>query len=135
MVWQHQIVSSFCGGFIRAGKRNRPSKTRNDADVRADHNNLKPFKCRIVSDLRFRARPQVRFGMVKNMGEMASLLSAHDVARTLNVTLRTAQRLLKAGTVPAFRLNGGPWRVKSADLEAYIQREISAQRNTAGPAA
>ena len=37
--------------------------------------------------------------------KMASLLSAHDVARTLNVTLRTAQRLLKAGSAPAFRLN------------------------------
>jgi excisionase family DNA binding protein len=66
-----------------------------------------------------------------DVGEMRSLLSAHDVARTLNVTLRTAQRLLKAGILPAFRLNGGPWRVRREDLEGYIESQLSAQMNEA----
>jgi hypothetical protein len=53
---------------------------------------------------------------------MGSLLSAHDVARILNVTLRTAERLLKRAPCPRF---GSMARDKSLDFVAKVRQSQS----------
>jgi excisionase family DNA binding protein len=48
------------------------------------------------------------------------LLEIAHVARRLSVCAHTARKLIKAGTLPAVKLDSGVWRVKSADLDAYV---------------
>jgi excisionase family DNA binding protein len=48
------------------------------------------------------------------------LLCAKDVARVLGVSPRTAQRWLKAGLIPGFRLGAKLWRVPRVKLEEFV---------------
>ena len=57
---------------------------------------------------------------LKNI-ENERLLKASDVSRILNISRALAYRLLRQGEIPTVRICHAV-RVKSADLEEYIQR-------------
>jgi excisionase family DNA binding protein len=44
------------------------------------------------------------------------LLTSSQVARILHVSLRTAQRYIADGKLPAARLPGGHWRIRAEDV-------------------
>lgn len=53
-----------------------------------------------------------------------SLLTAKDVAARLNVSERTALRLLARGEIHGFKVSGKIWRVAEGHLLEYIAREL-----------
>jgi excisionase family DNA binding protein len=60
-----------------------------------------------------------------------NLLTAKDVARRLNISERTALRLLARGEIEAFKVSGKIWRVEEAQLEDYIRRARELQQREA----
>ena len=56
------------------------------------------------------------------------LLKANDVAAVLNVSRSFAYLIMKNGELPTVRL-GRSVRVRSEDLEKYIQRNLSVDDN------
>jgi excisionase family DNA binding protein len=60
-----------------------------------------------------------------------SFLTTEEVLDYLQVNLRTVYRLIKAGKIPAVRV-GRQWRVKRADLEAWLDGQRS-RRTRAAP--
>lgn len=59
------------------------------------------------------------------------LLCAKDVARVLGVSPRTAQRYLKAGLIPGFRLGAKLWRVPRVKLEEFVARQLAGHKKAA----
>jgi prophage regulatory protein len=56
-----------------------------------------------------------------------------DVAEELNVNMPQVRSLVRSGDLPAIKVGGrGVWRVERAELEAYIQRQYSAARESRG---
>lgn len=54
-----------------------------------------------------------------------------DVAEELNVNMPQVRSLVRSGDLPAIKVGGrGVWRVERAELEAYIQRQYSAARES-----
>ena len=52
-----------------------------------------------------------------------------DVEEVLNITATQAYALVRSGALPAIQVGGrGEWRIESAELEAYIQRQYEAAR-------
>ena len=52
-----------------------------------------------------------------------------DVAEILNISPRQVLALLNSGELPAIRVGGrGQWRIESAQVEAYIQRQYEQTR-------
>ena len=54
------------------------------------------------------------------------LLKPSDIARRLNVSRSLAYRLLQSGEIPTVRF-GHSVRIRSIDLEAFIQRNFNGQ--------
>lgn len=50
-----------------------------------------------------------------------------DVAETLNISSRQAYALVKSGELPAIKVLGG-WRIETAELESFIQRQYEQTR-------
>ncbi len=50
------------------------------------------------------------------------LLKPSEVAVSLRVTVRTVQRLIKRGDLPAVKV-GERFRIRKDDLDAYLQRQ------------
>jgi len=56
-------------------------------------------------------------------------LTLADVEEVLNITATQAYALVRSGDLPAIQVGGrGQWRIESAELEAYIQRQYEATR-------
>ncbi len=61
---------------------------------------------------------------------MARFLSLADVAEELAITVTQARSLVRSGDLPAIQVGGrGVWRVESAQLEEYIQRQYARTRS------
>lgn len=59
-------------------------------------------------------------------------LKLSDVQEILNISSPQAYALVRSGDLPAIQVGGrGQWRVESAELEAYIQRQYAAAREQA----
>jgi len=57
-------------------------------------------------------------------GGLPRFLQLADVAEVLNISAAQAYALVRSGELPAIKVGGrGQWRVESAQLEAYIQRD------------
>jgi len=61
-------------------------------------------------------------------------LTTEEVIAYLHVNLRTVYRLIKAGTLPAVRV-GRQWRVRKADLDAWLESRGTVRRSRPAPAA
>ena len=58
-------------------------------------------------------------------------LRLEDVADELNVNLPQVRSLVRGGDLPAIKIGGrGVWRVERTELEAYIQRQYAAARES-----
>jgi excisionase family DNA binding protein len=54
-----------------------------------------------------------------------------DVAEELSVNMPQVRSLVRSGALPAIKVGGrGVWRVERAELEAYIERQYAATRET-----
>lgn len=62
-----------------------------------------------------------------------TFLTTEEVLDYLQVNLRTVYRLIKAGKIPAVRV-GRQWRVRRADLDAWLDSQRSRRSRTAAPA-
>ena len=51
---------------------------------------------------------------------MDDLLTVEEVAQKLKMHPDTVARLLRAGKIPAYKLEGS-WRVKQSDLDQYVE--------------
>lgn len=49
------------------------------------------------------------------------LLNTEQVASILGYTKEYTSRLFKSNKLPAFKPNGGAWRMRKDDLEAFIK--------------
>jgi excisionase family DNA binding protein len=54
-------------------------------------------------------------------------ITPREAARILGIHQRSVQRLLKRGELPGFRA-GFHWRIRRAELEAYIKRQSNQAR-------
>ncbi len=53
------------------------------------------------------------------------LLTLTDVARRLGVCLETVRRMVRSGALPSLKVDGKSYRVRRADLAAYLtSREV-----------
>jgi excisionase family DNA binding protein len=59
------------------------------------------------------------------------LLEKDEVARRLGIKPVTAVRMMRAGELPAFKFGKG-WKVREADLDAYI-RELATRQTSQPP--
>ena len=53
-----------------------------------------------------------------------NIMCANDVARRLNISKALVYQLVRRGEIPAVHI-GKAVRIRSIDLEAYIQRNLS----------
>jgi len=60
------------------------------------------------------------------------ILTIKEVGKYLKVGERTAYRLAQEGTLPAFKV-GGSWRVRKADLDTWITRQVEHKRSEVEP--
>ncbi|WP_062071682.1 helix-turn-helix domain-containing protein [Demequina sediminicola] len=59
-------------------------------------------------------------------------LKLEDVQEVLNISSQQAYSLVRSGELPAIQVGGrGIWRVESAELESYIERQYAAARSKA----
>ena len=65
--------------------------------------------------------------------ENEKFLKMADIAAQLNVSRSTVYRLIKTGALPAVRI-GKNFRVRPADLEAYLTGARAANTNAGGAA-
>ena len=63
----------------------------------------------------------------------SELVSKREAARRLGVCIRTFDRYMATGMLPAYRLPGGHCRFKAADLEACLHRTDPAPKISSGP--
>jgi len=57
-------------------------------------------------------------------------LSLTDVAEILNISAAQTYALVRSGDLSAIKVGGrGQWRVETAELEAYIQRQYTSTRD------
>jgi excisionase family DNA binding protein len=56
-----------------------------------------------------------------------TLLTIDEVAERLRVSYASANRLVQSGELPGFRV-GRLWRVREADLAAYVDAKVQAAR-------
>ncbi|MEE6282715.1 helix-turn-helix domain-containing protein [Georgenia sunbinii] len=60
---------------------------------------------------------------------MSRFLTLADVAEELAVSVTQARSLVRSGELPAIQVGGrGVWRVETAVLEEYIQRQYERTR-------
>lgn len=57
------------------------------------------------------------------MAESLKLYTIAEVAEILKVTERTVYNYVKSGSIPAAKI-GKHWRIKEADLKAFIDNAI-----------
>lgn len=63
------------------------------------------------------------------MDDTNKMLRTADIARRLSVSIRTVQRWIERGVIPAVRLEeGGMWLVAEDDFEKALQRNSLAPR-------
>ena len=60
------------------------------------------------------------------------ILTIKEVGKYLKISDRSAYRLAQEGTLPAFKV-GGSWRVRRADLDAWITRQVEMQSSERKP--
>ena len=62
------------------------------------------------------------------------LLSIQEVAETMKVSEKTVRRLIKRGSIPAYKVGErGQLRVKKRDFEQYVEAQRVEIENTAVP--
>lgn len=59
------------------------------------------------------------------------ILTIREVADYLKVTERTLYRLVQEGKLPAFKV-GNSWRLRRADIDAWIGEQTAAPRDEGG---
>ena len=53
-----------------------------------------------------------------------NLLTLRDVAKTLKLSETTVRRLVRAGSIPAYKVGKrGQFRVREEDLESFLQKQ------------
>jgi len=63
-----------------------------------------------------------------------NLLSIQEVAETMKVSEKTVRRLIKRGSIPAYKVGErGQLRVKEGDLERYVEAQRVEIEKTAVP--
>lgn len=63
-------------------------------------------------------------------GSMPRFITLVEVQEILNISQPQAYALVRSGDLPAIQVGGrGQWRVESAELEAYIQRQYQATKS------
>ncbi len=56
-------------------------------------------------------------------------LTLEDVQQVLNISSPQAYALVRSGALPAIQVGGrGQWRIETAELEKYIERQYEATR-------
>jgi excisionase family DNA binding protein len=58
-------------------------------------------------------------------------MTVGDVAAYLNVDAKTVYRLASRGALPGFKV-AGTWRFKTADINAWIERQKAIARRRGG---
>lgn len=59
-----------------------------------------------------------------------SFLGPKDAAGILGLSTRTAQQLMKDGTIPAFRVGKKLWRTTRQALDEYAAAELASYRTS-----
>lgn len=55
---------------------------------------------------------------------LGRLYSADEVAKLLNIEMVTCYKWLGEGRIKAMKLGGSLWRVREADLRAFVEQSI-----------
>lgn len=53
---------------------------------------------------------------------MEPLLTAHELARDLRISVHTVHRLLRKGKLPAYQIAGVGWRFDRREIEQWIKQ-------------
>ncbi|MDQ3627465.1 MAG: helix-turn-helix domain-containing protein [Actinomycetota bacterium] len=62
--------------------------------------------------------------------DVPRFLSLTDVAEVLNISAAQTYALVRSGDLAAIKVGGrGQWRIETAELEAYIQRQYTSTRD------
>ncbi|NKI21476.1 helix-turn-helix domain-containing protein [Paenibacillus dendritiformis] len=59
---------------------------------------------------------------------LGRLYSAEQVAELLNIEMVTCYKWLREGRIKAMKLSGSLWRIREADLLAFIEQAIEEGR-------
>lgn len=59
---------------------------------------------------------------------LGRLYSTEEVAALLNVEMQTCYKWLREGRIKAMKLGGSLWRVREADLRAFVENSINEGR-------
>lgn len=57
------------------------------------------------------------------------IIGPKDVAKRLDISERTATRLMRAGEIAAFRAGAKSWRTTELHLESYVRRKMDEERD------
>jgi len=63
------------------------------------------------------------------------LLTPQEVADNLVVSVFTVKAWCRTGKLPAYRIGGSQWRIRSDDLEAFAFRQPNSPRTGEGDSA
>ncbi|MFD0716222.1 helix-turn-helix domain-containing protein [Paenibacillus sp. GCM10027626] len=55
---------------------------------------------------------------------LGQLYSADEVAKMLNIEMVTCYKWLNEGRIKAMKLGGSLWRIREADLRAFVEQSI-----------
>lgn len=59
---------------------------------------------------------------------LGRLYSADEVAKMLSIEMVTCYKWLNEGRITAMKLGGSLWRVREADLRAFVEQSINEGR-------
>lgn len=59
---------------------------------------------------------------------LGRLYSADEVAKLLNIEMVTCYKWLGDGRIKAMKLGGSLWRIREADLRAFVDQSIKEER-------
>ncbi|WP_238192266.1 helix-turn-helix domain-containing protein [Paenibacillus sp. L3-i20] len=59
---------------------------------------------------------------------LGRLYSADEVAKMLNIEKVTCYKWLNEGRIKAMKLSGSLWRIREADLRAFVEHSINEGR-------
>lgn len=65
---------------------------------------------------------------MQTMKDKDTLLSTADVAKELNISSVTVQKLLNKGELRGIRIGSKIWRVRKSDLEEYVKRNTNIEQ-------
>lgn len=59
---------------------------------------------------------------------LGRLYSTEEVATLLNIEIQTCYKWLREGRINAMKLAGSLWRIREADLRAFVENSINEGR-------